>query len=150
MEPKLLMLLLGNMFKCCNITAASMNADGSHPCAPVALRLWPQILAALNVYSNEWRTVERTNQCLRYVVRCLGNYSLPIIPEVINVMSQFFEATKHGSCLYVVDGLVDVSSEGSGRAARLFYRATYSFADLWHATRAAGDAVRAGGVSGHE
>lgn len=102
------MQYLSVAFKSLNVRRDKMNPDGSHPCHSTAMRLWPLIVSSLSNHGRDTRVVERTNQCLRYVVRCLGMACLPIIPEVISVMESFFAATQHGSCLYVTDGIVEV------------------------------------------
>lgn len=108
LDPSHQLHCLSVIFKGCNVPRGKVAKHGQHPCAQAAFQLWPLLAKCLEVFAGSQRTIERCNQCIRNMIRCLDEASLELIPTLIRVLSDLFASTRHSSCLYVADMIVKV------------------------------------------
>ena len=75
----------------------------AHPAAHLAIQeVWPVISQTFNVYAQDTRIMERTCRTLRFVIRCLGTQSSPLVEPLVKLLVSLYIVQPHSCFLYLV------------------------------------------------
>ncbi|EGD78165.1 hypothetical protein PTSG_09041 [Salpingoeca rosetta] len=106
-QVKRVMERLAEVFRNCNIPERTYADKSEHPCANAAQHTWSLLMSCVEKFQTSSRVIEESNKCVKWIVRCLGKYSVNLAGNMVPVLASLFEATHHSSCLYVASILIE-------------------------------------------
>ncbi|XP_064103483.1 transportin-3-like isoform X1 [Macrobrachium nipponense] len=89
-----------------NVNPIVHNGE-QHPCQEVVMEVWPTLSLTFQRYSTDIRVMEHTCRCLRFVVRCVHQHSMPLLSPLVEQMVTLYSAHGHSCFLYLGSILVD-------------------------------------------
>lgn len=79
----------------------------SHPCLPALSADFPTLSRCMDKYQQDTKIIERVVRCLRYILRCIGSQSSPILESLVKQMVMVYANHQHSCLLYLGSILVD-------------------------------------------
>ena len=77
-----------------------------HPAAALAIQdVWPVVSRTCSVYPHDSRIMERTCRTLRFVIRCIGTQSAPLVEPLVKLLVSLYIVHPHSCFLYLVRNL---------------------------------------------
>lgn len=83
----------------------SLNLDPGqpHPASGLAIQVvWPVLSQTCTVYVQDSRIMERTCRALRFVIRCIGTQSAPLVEPLVKLLVSLYHTHPHSCFLYLV------------------------------------------------
>jgi transportin-3 len=74
-----------------------------HPAAGLATQeVWPVLSRNFSVYTADSRIMERTCRTLRFLIRCVGTQSAPLVEPLVKMLVSLYIVHPHSCFLYLV------------------------------------------------
>ncbi|XP_068215164.1 transportin-3 isoform X2 [Palaemon carinicauda] len=89
-----------------NVNPIVHNGE-QHPCQEVVMEVWPTLSLTFQRFSTDLRVMEHTCRCLRFVVRCVHQHSMPLLSPLVEQMVTLYSSHGHSCFLYLGSILVD-------------------------------------------
>jgi transportin-3 len=91
-----------------------------HPAAELAIQgVWPVLSHVMSTYASDSRIMERTCRTLRFVIRCIGTQSAPLVEPLVSLLVRLYISHPHSCFLYLGSILVDEYAHLTGCVAGL-------------------------------
>uniref|UniRef100_A0A0A9ZA41 Transportin-3 n=2 Tax=Lygus hesperus TaxID=30085 RepID=A0A0A9ZA41_LYGHE len=78
-----------------------------HPCQPVITEIWLVLSSACTKYRADSHITEKCCRCLRYVIRCVGKQSAPLLEPLVKQIVTLYSQHQHSCFLYLGSILAD-------------------------------------------
>ena len=69
------------------------------------LGVWPVLSRVMEIYASDSRIMERTCRTLRFVIRCIGTQSAPLVEPLVQRLVRLYIEHPHSCFLYLVSFL---------------------------------------------
>ncbi|CAG9579102.1 unnamed protein product [Danaus chrysippus] len=96
-----------------------------HPCLPAFKEAWPVVHRIMNKYVTEWRVMERSCRCVRFMVRCTGKHAVEMLDELSRALPVLYARCPHSCLLYlaavITDTLADDRTATASALTRLLH-----------------------------
>uniref|UniRef100_T1JHK8 Transportin-3 n=1 Tax=Strigamia maritima TaxID=126957 RepID=T1JHK8_STRMM len=79
----------------------------THPCKAVIQEIWPIVSETCIKFQHDVRIIERCCRCIRFMVRCVGRQSAPLLEPLVKQIVQLYQVHQHSCYLYLGSILVD-------------------------------------------
>ena len=66
------------------------------------LGVWPVLSRVMEIYASDSRIMERTCRTLRFVIRCIGTQSAPLVEPLVQRLVRLYIEHPHSCFLYLV------------------------------------------------
>ena len=77
-----------------------------HPAAALAINdVWPVVSRTCSIFPQDSRIMERTCRTLRFVIRCIGIQSAPLVEGLVKLLVSLYIVHPHSCFLYLVSTL---------------------------------------------
>lgn len=74
-----------------------------HPAAGLAVQeVWPVLSRTCTTYAADARIMERTCRTMRFVIRCIGTQSAPLVEPLVKMLVSLYIVQPHSCFLYLV------------------------------------------------
>ena len=74
-----------------------------HPAAQLAIQdVWPVVSRTCSIFPQDSRIMERTCRTLRFVIRCIGTQSAPLVEPLVKLLVSLYIVHPHSCFLYLV------------------------------------------------
>lgn len=74
-----------------------------HPASGLAIQeVWPVLSQTCSVFAQDSRIMERTCRTLRFVIRCIGIQSAPLVEPLVKQLVALYIVHPHSCFLYLV------------------------------------------------
>ncbi len=99
-DPVLYLDRLSAVFRHINL---NVEPGQGHPAAGLAVNdVWPVVTQVFSIYAADSRIMERTCRTLRFVIRCVGTQSAPLVEPLVKMLVSLYIVHPHSCFLYLV------------------------------------------------
>eukprot|EP00049_Salpingoeca_infusionum_P008245 m.134354 g.134354 ORF g.134354 m.134354 type:complete len:919 (+) comp13956_c1_seq2:270-3026(+) len=107
-EPVVPLTMLGEVFKRANFLPEKFLSAESHPGQAAAEEVWQLVLEIMNSFHTNTTVIEACNNCVKWIIRSLEAYSIPLVESIVPVLRDLFDATRESSCIYLTAIVVEL------------------------------------------
>lgn len=103
-DPTIWLDRMAAIFRNLNVTVTNGQL---HPCQPLVQEMWPLLSSTCSKYQTDVRIIERCCRCIRFMIRCVGKQSAPMLEPLVKQIVQLYQLHQHSCFLYLGSILVD-------------------------------------------